>query len=655
MLRVRLWSETPTLTNLEQYLRVNTLVVIQNAEEGSVATSTLTFDDQAGTLSIPAHQRMDVYEDAAAPGEQLIHVGATTIREYDRGQGRVLAERGITVSLDDTGTLFHRRLMTESSANRPAETDVARTAWALAHDDMRGVYDQQYVSTANPVDMDAVDYRGQFLAAVWDDCAQQSGKNWYVFWNDTLSTAIASSSVANPTVITTSVPHKLGTGFSVNFVTISGHTGSTPDINGFWLATPTSTTTFTIPLSVSVGGTGGTVRYASLSMWYDFSSSSAYPSTVKVSNVAADSSATVFHSAAPTMRSDPTRIYSGILVPYNGGSVYRTDATIASTIIDRDTVAPAVNVTTAAKANARGDRYLTANTTDEQVVTLAVPVSGANVNRILPGHLLPVKATHLPGMSDYVNTRVLNRTVRQIGIDTYQVDLETVVVGPAPGEACAPIQNAHNGASLNADYDVVLPAAPTEDNTLVAIFWQGNSETWTPTTIGSGGWTLRADGFGYDATQYGGPGGKSRLVVYTRIVGAGESATTTIVPGIGFSACTIVEIPGTYVSATTSGNVTKTAGQELSVSRTSTGAAIVLAAWSMQRTTYAPQDSVATSDTEIRDRWALEDAGFRAPHTWVAWTNTATAATMTVTGAPNANPNLNKWGIFAAGLLFDCN
>lgn len=69
--------------------------------------------------------------------------------------------------------------------------------------------------------------------------------------------AITSSSVADPTVITTSAAHGLTTG---DVVTIAGHTGSTPDINGAWGVTVLTTTTFTIPKAVTVGGTGGTIQ-----------------------------------------------------------------------------------------------------------------------------------------------------------------------------------------------------------------------------------------------------------------------------------------------------------------------------------------------------------------------------------------------------------
>ncbi|MCH8902060.1 MAG: hypothetical protein IIC88_07145 [Chloroflexi bacterium] len=67
---------------------------------------------------------------------------------------------------------------------------------------------------------------------------------------------ITSSSVANPTVITTSAPHLLVTGDTVE---IAGHSGSTPNINGIHTITVTAPTTFTIDVNVSTGGTGGTM------------------------------------------------------------------------------------------------------------------------------------------------------------------------------------------------------------------------------------------------------------------------------------------------------------------------------------------------------------------------------------------------------------
>lgn len=67
------------------------------------------------------------------------------------------------------------------------------------------------------------------------------------------SVTITSSSVASPSVITATA-HGLTTGETIR---ISGHTGSTPTINGVHPITNTGANTFTIPVNVTVGGTGG--------------------------------------------------------------------------------------------------------------------------------------------------------------------------------------------------------------------------------------------------------------------------------------------------------------------------------------------------------------------------------------------------------------
>lgn len=68
---------------------------------------------------------------------------------------------------------------------------------------------------------------------------------------------ITSNTQANPTVITTPVPHGLTTN---DKVLIAGNSGSSPTINGERVATVISTTTFSVPVNTSAGtgGTGGT-------------------------------------------------------------------------------------------------------------------------------------------------------------------------------------------------------------------------------------------------------------------------------------------------------------------------------------------------------------------------------------------------------------
>lgn len=73
---------------------------------------------------------------------------------------------------------------------------------------------------------------------------------------------ITSNSQANPTVVTTPVPHGLTTG---QVVIIAGETGSSPTINGQRTVTVISATTFSVPVNTSAGtgGTGGTIVLAS--------------------------------------------------------------------------------------------------------------------------------------------------------------------------------------------------------------------------------------------------------------------------------------------------------------------------------------------------------------------------------------------------------
>lgn len=79
--------------------------------------------------------------------------------------------------------------------------------------------------------------------------------------------AVTSSSVANPSVITTGSAHGLSTG---DTTTIAGHSGSTPSINGSHVVTVISSTTFSIPVNVTVGGTGGTATTRERTRVYPF-------------------------------------------------------------------------------------------------------------------------------------------------------------------------------------------------------------------------------------------------------------------------------------------------------------------------------------------------------------------------------------------------
>lgn len=68
--------------------------------------------------------------------------------------------------------------------------------------------------------------------------------------------AITSNSIANPTVITVPTPHGQ-TVASTFTVYISEIAGSTPNVSGVYTATATGANTFTVPVNVTVAGSGG--------------------------------------------------------------------------------------------------------------------------------------------------------------------------------------------------------------------------------------------------------------------------------------------------------------------------------------------------------------------------------------------------------------
>ncbi len=71
-----------------------------------------------------------------------------------------------------------------------------------------------------------------------------------------LDIAVASESVASPTIVTTSAPHHLTNGQEV---LIFGVEGSSAEVNGPHTATVISTTTFSVPVAITTAGSGGRI------------------------------------------------------------------------------------------------------------------------------------------------------------------------------------------------------------------------------------------------------------------------------------------------------------------------------------------------------------------------------------------------------------
>lgn len=183
------------------------------------------------------------------------------------------AELTQTGAFFDTSSAAHTALHNQASAG-PQTTQRVACIWAAGSTNMQpfmgfeGLTEIEYevLSTIGKLQRANAVYRisgqmddGDILHALSQETADANTEA------DSVNNAVArslyppipitSSSVANPSVITTPVPHGLRSGDSI---LIAGHAGSTPDINGVRTVTVLTTTTFTITDNVTVGGAGGT-------------------------------------------------------------------------------------------------------------------------------------------------------------------------------------------------------------------------------------------------------------------------------------------------------------------------------------------------------------------------------------------------------------
>src|SRR3990167_3328914 len=133
-------------------------------------------------------------------------------------------------------------------------------------------------------------------------------------------------------------------------------------------------------------------------------------------------------SPSTTLLRDPDRVAGGVLVAYQGGSAYDTNATTVSTFADVDMVAPTASVKTKAKADSLVAHYLAQHDEQESLITdchLFLPP--ANVRDVMHGQLVSAKFTHFSGWDTAKNWRVNSKRIdrfEQQGEAVYDVTLE---------------------------------------------------------------------------------------------------------------------------------------------------------------------------------------------------------------------------------------
>jgi hypothetical protein len=320
----------------------------ESAEEGNSSSSTIYIPDPDLAYVFTAHRRFVLYEDESEDTNEVLASGFVTNITVGRKGGEYFEPLGRvhTLQLNDMNTLWGNRILRGTDTDRSAETDVARMTWLVATEEM-GYFDTTtYLSAANTANLDARDTARQQVKQVADECAQQAGKNYFIY-----------------------VYGSIGSGSSI----------------GVWYGKD-SLEVYDSPLRLSNVATD----------WDD--------------DGLADGSSLVWPiSDGSEVGYSGERVYDGVSVEYEGGAVYRKNAATTAffTLSGRDLSYPAPEIKSKTKAQARGDRVLADADEMDEVMTTTVRLPKAKASMIRAGMRIPVRASHMPGWEDYGWARIL--------------------------------------------------------------------------------------------------------------------------------------------------------------------------------------------------------------------------------------------------------
>lgn len=194
-------------------------------------------------------------------------------------------------------------------------------------------------------------------------------------------------------------------------------------------------------------------------IWYGHQALEAYDSALRLSNLLdeIDDVTTFAISDDTTLQRDPSRVFAGVYLPYDGGAVYRQLEATAEAFARRDAVMPSANVKTNAKAVTRALRYLADLDEETDRITTTVILPAALVNGIRPGMRVQFKATHFEAYpTEFRWVRVLSRTVAYWAPGQYKVTL----VLDGPGEAAVEPEPPIVGCGID-ESDAFVCIAPT--------------------------------------------------------------------------------------------------------------------------------------------------------------------------------------------------
>lgn len=243
-------------------------LVSQTLAAGTLKSQLMTVVSLLATLGITLHASqvdgpsMEPYAFDVVPANEVLDTLAGTARMV----WRIDADKVLRVfEPGDESAPWH---LTET--NRSEHQIIGDII--VEHSRAEGYADRIIVKAGSGTALQTETITGDGSATSWplDLPADQS------YWPGQITRrAPIATSNATGEVITSTVAHGLVSG---DRVTIAGHSGSTPDINGDHTVTVLSSTTFSIPVNITAGGTGGEwsqrvpvgpyePQYGALSLW----------------------------------------------------------------------------------------------------------------------------------------------------------------------------------------------------------------------------------------------------------------------------------------------------------------------------------------------------------------------------------------------------
>ena len=161
----------------------------ESADSGTLAMSRVRVDDPSGNLNIVGHHAFRAIETGCSwPSLFRGYFADRTVKRADSmltGAARIW-----DATVYDLNAALQFEVIRGTGAQRPAETDTERLAWLLGAGFLGPISSDDSAVFGADVDLDKQDYRGMTAGDVLSDCAQVSGFNYFVAWDETLGAPV---------------------------------------------------------------------------------------------------------------------------------------------------------------------------------------------------------------------------------------------------------------------------------------------------------------------------------------------------------------------------------------------------------------------------------------------------------------------------------